>query len=736
MIEVINPARVENVQSEQGKSWGTPTGSDLEEVEIAANPLDSEDMRQVLLRVKGYWEEAKYLHAPNRTAMLKDVRFYDSEQWELDDAKFVEERGQKAIVFNRIAPACDWITGSHKRARFNYKVFPTQNGDTDAADIKTKVIQYLDDVNKIAYEREIAFEDEVQVGLGWTEVGIKGDQGDERISFSQVPWKHMWWDAYAQKRDLSDARYIIRAKYLDLDVAIAMFPDREEQLKQAARRDSGLITEDFFDCIDPWVPTRDGTYTNPSKQSDPFSVAGFKDRERVLLVECWHVLPEKVQRLRTKDADLLALNGLRVDEGHDALTELSQAGIVSLYDATQMTMYCTIWAGDNLLEHRKTPYHHNRFPFVPRWGKRRGETGMPYGMIRSLIGPQEDLNKRYSKALHILCSNRIIADEDAVQDWDNLREQAARPDGIIKKKKGAEIDLQSDHGLDSAHIQLMQMSAQYIDEQSGNRIDQMGQQVNQQQGNTHQNRQDVGVVTTTHFFESDHLAIQLEGELLLSLVEQYMTDEKELYIGGASDPKLVQINKQMPDGSLLNDIAASQCMFKCDRTDYRETVQQALFEHLLKMMGQLNPEISIQLLDVVVEYADVPNKDKLIQRIQEVTGRSPDGSKPEQQPDPLHEAEVAVKQAQAQKFTAEAQSLEVGAQVNQTLAQVKTAKVQHDAENRDIKRAVTVARIQNDAKQLELNQEEIMSRLEDRILRRIQEQLKLQNSGDQFNDKG
>jgi hypothetical protein len=45
-----------------------------------------------------------------------------------------------------------------------------------------------------------------------------------------------------------------------------------------------------------------------------------------------------------------------------------------------------LWTGDS-------PYRHNRFPLTPLWCYRRARDGMPYGMIRDIRDPQEDLQQ-------------------------------------------------------------------------------------------------------------------------------------------------------------------------------------------------------------------------------------------------------------------------------------------------------------------------------------------------------
>ena len=55
-----------------------------------------------------------------------------------------------------------------------------------------------------------------------------------------------------------------------------------------------------------------------------------------------------------------------------------------------------------------------------------------YGMVRGLISLQDEINKRRSKALHLLSVHQVIAEKGAVQDVDKARRELARPDGFIE----------------------------------------------------------------------------------------------------------------------------------------------------------------------------------------------------------------------------------------------------------------------------------------------------------------
>ena len=190
-----------------------------------------------------YGEAAR--QAENRRQMAKDEAFYDNEQYEYADAMTLEERGQKVVVYNEIAPTIDWLIGTERRSRVDFYVVAQDEDDpnqedhpgytspSDDAINKTKLLKYLDDVNLAAFERSYAAEDSFKGGLGILEVGLRGDKTGIPIFVSHESWRNCLHDSRA-KKDQSDARYFFRTKDIDLDVAITLFPEHEGHLRAAS----------------------------------------------------------------------------------------------------------------------------------------------------------------------------------------------------------------------------------------------------------------------------------------------------------------------------------------------------------------------------------------------------------------------------------------------------------------------------------------------------------------------
>ena len=55
-----------------------------------------------------------------------------------------------------------------------------------------------------------------------------------------------------------------------------------------------------------------------------------------------------------------------------------------------------------------------------------------YGMVRDMISPQDEINKRRSKMLHHLSVDRMTYEDGAVQDADIAQTERAKPDGAVR----------------------------------------------------------------------------------------------------------------------------------------------------------------------------------------------------------------------------------------------------------------------------------------------------------------
>ncbi|KEH06864.1 hypothetical protein GY14_32005, partial [Delftia tsuruhatensis] len=145
-------------------------------------------------------------------------------------------------------------------------------------------------------------------------------------------------------------------------------------------------------------------------------------------------------------------------------------------------------------------------------------------------------------------------------------------------------------------------------------------------------RQLQGSVVTTQPFDNLRFAVQIQGEKLLSLVEQWYTEEKVIRLSGHKGRlDWVKVNQPevQPDGSVryLNDITASMADFVVSEQDYSGTLRQVMFESLNQLAGRLPPEVAIRIMTLAMEYSDLPNNDLVADELRKLTGER-DPNKP------------------------------------------------------------------------------------------------------------
>jgi len=633
---------------------------------------------KTLYRKLNEWYEQEWeKQAANRYQMALDEDYYDSMQWTQEEADILMERGQAPLVFNEIKPTIDWLIGTERRTRIDHRVLPRKAAKeyVKDAEVKTSLLKYLSDVNKTPFHRSFAFESAAKAGVGWIETGIRGDPTDELLFTRSEDWKNVLEDSSGNELDLSDARYLFRKRWLDEDIAMAMFPDRAELIQAACSTSNNLTDseEDEVYYMGARVTKAGEDYqSGASGRYLPYNsnASLFNKRSRVKLTECWYKQPVLKRFFNSGDLQNEAFDS----RNQEHLEMLKEAG-VSLYDRLQMEIRVAIFCEGGIIAESKSPYDHNRIPFVKVTAFKRRRDGAHYGYIRNLRDAQDDLNKRKSKALFILSSNTTIVDDDATDDHDSLRDEVAKPNPYIIKKRGSTVEIKRDIALAEEHLMLMGQDMEHIRNVSGITSENLGRDTNATSGKAIIAKQEQGGISTTQIFDNLRFAVQLVGEMELSNVEQFYTEEKSIRITGEKgNAKHENINEIDEGGELINDITKFHADFVVSEQDYKSSLRQAMFESLFDIVGrlaQMNPQVALNLLDLVIEMADIPNRDALVQRIRQLNGQT--------DPDEEESPEVAAAK-QKQQAMADAQQ-----QLQMQTIETQLAKLVAEKDNLDAK---------------------------------------------------
>lgn len=603
-------------------------------------PADSKAVQKRHQRRKDWFFAEATRQASNRALSAKCEAFYDGQQWSHEDAEAVKARGQNPVVYNEIKPTIDWLIGTERRTRVDYYVVAEDEGEeaSDDARLKTKLLKYLDDTNRARFERSHAAEDSFKAGIGWIEVGLRGDKSGPPVYIGAESWRYILWDSQSSKRDISDCRYVFRIKVVDFDVAQALFPDKEWELRESIQTgDDATVFQEWLGGtglltgLDDFTGTaHDGHDYLTTKPVDLFNA-----RERVMLIECWERMPFRN----------------------------SEPGPHGIADPVTWKVMCSIMTENHTLIESWSPFRHDRYPFIPVWGYRNRRTGLPYSPILPLIGPQEALNHRMSRSLYEAASNQIKIEEDAVNaevmDFEEVRRELDSPDGMAIFARGAlaagKVQERPNQQEARFQLELASRDTMTIRQMSGVTGENRGLETNSISGKAVLAKQDQGSLVTMELFDNLAFARQMEGEMILSLAEQFITQPMTVRFGGDGGRyEYARINDLQPDGSYLNDITERRAHFVIGEQAWKQTVAEASFETLMNVLGQLAssaPQIVINLLDVVFDmHPNLPRKQTILDRIRQVNGQSSSDGKltPEQEAQKQQQAQVAQAQFEAQ----------------------------------------------------------------------------------------
>ncbi len=592
------------------------------------------------------------LQGEERMQMAIDHDYYDHLQWREEDAAVLMERGQAPLVFNESRQTIDWVCGVQKRMRMDDEVLPREKGDQQSAEVKSVVFKYVSDSNLAPWHESKAYKSAVIGGLGWLEEGINTDPGAPLIYSGSEDWRNVYRDSRSRDFDLKSGRYMFRRKRTDLDYAIALLPKAKKHLVQQAGVDEDVKGDDIWYLGERLTGSSDMIGSNgylPSRFSDRSAYIGGSQtmdhgrRLSVDLIEAWYRVPQAVEvfaqgPLRGKEFD-------PKNQGHVQL----QTDRWRMYPAVTMRMRVMLCTESAPMWDGKSPLRHQNFLLVPIWGYRRGRDGMAYGLMRGMRDINDDINKRASKAIYAASSNRMTYEKGAFADQEEARREAARPDMALEVSRLEAVRFEKPTADMQANLELLSFDREMLRNVGGVTDANLGRDSNAISGKAIGLQQDQGSLATSELPDNLRLAKQLAGRLRLSHIEQFMTEQQVIRITGEGKPiNWVTINERQEDGSTLNDIAGQEADYVIGERDYRETYAQAAMEQMMELLGKIAtyaPQVVMNVLDLVVDSAEIKNKDEWVGRIRKINGQR-DPKKP---PTPEEQAKAQKSEAEAER---------------------------------------------------------------------------------------
>lgn len=570
-----------------------------------------------------------------------EADYYDSNQHTAEELAELQAKGIPPIVVNLIAPTINMVLGLEAKTRRDWLVRLDKNAD-NAEDLASAMGVKLKEAERMSgADRAIsdAYGHQVKVGLGWVEVNYnRMNPFGYQFACNYVHRREIWWDWHDDDPKLKKARYLVRRKWYDVDVAVAYFPQHKERIETLWR---GLAN---FDPTS--LNYASAMYIDLAHERDfSWGEEEWKDtiRKRVCLYEVWYRTYERGMIVRYNNGRVT-----QFDEKNEVMRAAVMAGIAELEPAVIPRMRLSYWMGPHRLMDMETPFPHDDFPYVPFWGFREDRTGAPYGMIRAMRPLQDEVNARRSRMLWQLSAKRVLVDKDAVDDHKKLQQEVARPDAYVKVNtmKGKfgirdRIAIEDNSALTSQQFDVYQDSKKTLQDAGGIYQEMLGKAGAADSGVAISQLIDQGTTTLAEINDNYALARAQVGNLLLSLVVESMQGKPEsIPVTKMGATKKVKFNEPREDKVtgkkyLNNDVARLQMMVVLDEVPQTPTYRMQQFQQITEMVKGMPEQVQMALIDIVINASDMPEKQEALKRIRDMLGI---GNK---SPEDMNEQELA-----------------------------------------------------------------------------------------------
>lgn len=582
-----------------------------------------------LEQYKRLFTEARDLTQSSRQAAKRYRRYYDGKPEEKVERE-LKRKKHPDFSINRVRPGIEGLIGVVEQGKAEPRALPRTEADQGGAEVATKVLGYISDVNrwprlKLKVFRNMLVEGTCAV---LTEVDEKLD-----VRFRQIRYEEYFYDPYCREDDFTGKSYDGIAKWLFADEIIAAYPEKEAEIR-LAMSGPGLIGGPDSTWDDRPAAASSTTWSDPK-------------RKRLLVVE--------------------------------------------MYKRERGVWMKCVFTGALVLEHGPCPYlDENGQPANPIEAASAyiDDDNYRYGAVADMAGPQDEINLYRRKGAH-RATFRQAQEVDAVAayaDPEEVRKELARPDGVIPP--GYQVVPDDKFAMDMTLL----AEAKAEIERLGPNPAILGRQGADASGRSVLIRQQAGLTELAHLFAAlDDLEHRIYAQAW-NRVRQYWHEPKFIRVTDtegdtqflkindpvfgppqpvmdpntglpAYDPMTRQIRMERPFLGMRNDVSQMDVDIKVDTQPDTANVQQEQYNGLIELakVGALGPNPGMYLL----KASSLPNKRELIEELQKEQAAA---AIPAQQQQQMQQQALAVDTAQAKADIekTQAQTLESRAKAAKT----------------------------------------------------------------------
>jgi hypothetical protein len=488
----------------------------------------SEKQREVLEEVKGYFRYADShpMILSWRKKAIEDFGFYDgTKQWPEHVLEILRNRGQEAIVVNKIKNLVNYVSGIEIQTRFRIAFRDNSGRDEKLAKALTHLGYHVQTYNKMPHKASQKFRDALITGIGWSNLYKNGDD----ILYEYVNPFNVLFDPDDLTPELLEMNFVIRLRWISIMQAKQLWPKHKEYFNSLFSPASQYSSAG---SVDGELSMRLQGFT------DVYACGNGGTSSRILIVEVQYKKPKKAYSgLDLKGNYFKTFNEEEAEELSSDIEEINSYQIMR-----------SIFTGDILLEHAPLIPSLPDLPdftYIPSIWTRRFEDGVPDGWISVMKDLQRESNYRRTRLVHNLNSFRVEADINAFPGMsiEAIRSEVSRCDSVLLKTPGQGLKIESNMSLAQGQFEMLQRTDQELQQVSGIYDDALGKPTNATSGIAIQNRQINSVRNQVFAFDNLRSMKEREGQMLLNLLQ-----------GGGSEFLLAQILTEEEQETIILNI--------------------------------------------------------------------------------------------------------------------------------------------------------------------------------------
>ncbi len=594
------------------------------------------------------------------------------DQWPKEALEQFEIDGRTAIVFNRVDPTIDAISGAEINNRQEVRYAPRELGDVQVNELLTGAVKWSRDECDAGDEESQAFRDTLICGLGATETRMNYDDDEEgAMLISRIAPLELKVDPASRKPNFVDARYFRWERRYDRSEAETLFPELCVYGQLGPSREEGAHENNPRDAYD-------GKHSHRELPDDMVEVCEYQWWEFERLHNVLNPMTGEIETLTQDEFEevekLFAQSGVELDSATFRKKRFWRA-------------FRCKKAGETLVE----PLPDGEFTVKFITGKFDEITGLPYGAVKAMVDPQRWMNKFLAQTDRLIAGQAkggVILDKGAFEDPEQVEADWAKGGAVHWAEEGSLAQTvmvpKPQSQMPAAWDRLVQYAAAALTDVVGVNKEMLGQADRQQPGVLEFQRKQAAYGVLANYFDHMTRYRKVQGRLHLKLVQKYMTDGRLIRITGEEGKdRYVQL---LP---ALRDPQTARFDVIVDETPAGPNQQERVWNMLMglgpvmKALQGLPPDVMLTIL----EYSPLPSS--LIAKLRDFVQKSA-------APDPQAQQAQAMQQqfqmAQAQQTLAKGQ-----ADINKTNADAALAGARAQSEG---------AKTENDRARLSLDAQE------------------------------